>query len=144
MSRLELRQALRNYEQVRTLLPDDEQTRRGLVELNYRLNNPVEAVKELDGLLRMFAQQKRGDQIIGTLEQMVAAAPNDMALRSRLAAVYRQTNRRTDAIAQLDALGELQLEAGLYQDACATIKQIIGLQPTDMEQYRNLLAQLGC
>jgi len=144
MSRLDLRAALRNYEQVRGLDATDEAARRALVEIHYRLNNPVEAVKELDGLLRMFAQQKRGDQIINTLEQMVSNAPNDMALRSRLAAVYRQTNRRADAIAQLDALGELQLEAGLYQDACATIKQIMTLQPDDMEQYRNLLTQLGC
>ena len=45
---------------------------------------------------------------------------------------------------QLDALGELQLQAGLYQDACATINQIITLHPNDVEQYQNLLSQLGC
>jgi tetratricopeptide (TPR) repeat protein len=144
MSRLDLRGALRNYEQVRTLEPEDEATRKTMIDIHYRLNNPIEAVKELDGLLRAYAQQRRGDLIIGTLEQMVVSTPNDMAIRSRLAAVYRQTNRRMEAIAQLDALGELQLEAGLYQDACATIKQIMTLQPNDMEQYRNLLSQLGC
>ncbi len=144
MSRLDLRSALRNYEQIRTVDPDDEKARTSLVDLHYRLNNSVEAVKELDGLLRLFASQKRGDMILTTLEKMVADMPNDMALRSRMAAVYRQTNRRQDAIAQLDALGELQLEAGLYQEACASIKQIIALQPTDLEQYRNLLTQLGC
>jgi tetratricopeptide (TPR) repeat protein len=144
LSRLDLRQALRTYEQIRNLNPDDEKARRSLVDLNYRLNNSLDAVKELDGLLRLFAQQKRGDQIVGLLEQMVTNMPNDMALRSRLAAVYRQTNRRDDAIAQLDALGELQLEAGLYQDACATIKQILSLQPSDIEQYKSLLTQLGC
>jgi tetratricopeptide (TPR) repeat protein len=144
LSRLDLRQALRTYEQIRGAVPDDEKARRALVDLNYRLNNTLEAVKELDGLLRLLAQQKRGDQIVSTLEQMVANLPDDMALRSRLAAVYRQTNRRDDAIAQLDALGELQLQAGLYQDACATIKQIVALQPQDLEQYNNLLSQLGC
>lgn len=144
LSRLDLRQAQRTYEQIRTLLPNDERARRSLVDINYRLNNPVEAVKEMDGLLRIYAQSKRGDQIISTLEQFVANRPSDMALRSRLAAVYRQINRRPDAIAQLDALGELQLEAGLYQDACATIKLIIAMQPADTEQYRNLLTQLGC
>lgn len=143
-SRLDMRQAVRTYEQIRTILPDDEKARRQLVELNYRLNNTLEAVKELDGLLRLYAQQKRGDMIVSTLEQMVTDNPNDMALRSRLAAVYRQTKRNADAIAQLDALGELQLQAGLYQDACATIKQIISLQPADVEQYKNLLSQLGC
>jgi tetratricopeptide (TPR) repeat protein len=143
-SRLDVRQALRTYEQIRTIAPDDEKARRALVDLNYRLNNTLGAVKELDGLLRLYAQQKRGDLIVGILEQMVRQMPNDMALRSRLAAVYRQTNRREDAIAQLDALGELQLEAGLYQDACATIKQIVSLHPNDIEQYKNLLSQLGC
>jgi tetratricopeptide (TPR) repeat protein len=143
-SRLDMRQAIRTYEQIRTILPDDEKARRQLVELNYRLNNTLEAVKELDGLLRLYAQQKRGDMIVSTLEQMVTDNPNDMALRSRLAAVYRQTKRNADAIAQLDALGELQLQAGLYQDACTTIKQIISLQPADVEQYKNLLSQLGC
>jgi tetratricopeptide (TPR) repeat protein len=143
-SRLDMRQALRTYEQIRNIAPDDEKARRALVDLNYRLNNPLNAIKELDGLLRLYAQQKRGDQIVSMLEQMVTQMPNDMALRSRLAVVYRQTNRREDAIAQLDALGELQLEAGQYQDACATIKQIIALHPNDMEQYKNLLSQLGC
>jgi tetratricopeptide (TPR) repeat protein len=144
MSRLDIRQALRSYEQVRNLVPEDEAARRALIDINYRLNNNVEAIRELDGLLRLFAQQKRTDQIVGTLEQMVAATPNDMAIRSRMAAVYRQTQRKDDAIAQLDALGDLQLEAGLYQDACATINTIISLQPSDMDQYRNLLTQLGC
>ncbi len=144
MMRLDLRQALRNYEQVRTLLPEDDIARRSLVDLNFRLNNSIGAVNELDGLLRLFAQQKRGDQILATLEQMVNTYPKEMPLRMRLAAVYQQTKRRQDAITQLDALGEMQLEAGLYKDACVTIKQIINLQPTDTEQYRTLLAQLGC
>lgn len=144
MSRLDFRQALRSYEQVRNLAPEDEPARRALIDINYRLNNNLDAIKELDGLLRMFAQQKHTDQIVSTLEQMVTATPNDMAIRSRLAAVYRQLKRKDDAIAQLDALGDLQLEAGLYQDACATINTIISLQPVDLDQYRNLLTQLGC
>lgn len=143
-SRLDLRQALRTLEQIRTIDPTDERARRTLIDLNYRLNNPVEATKELDGLLRLYAQNKRGDQILSILEELVTRMPNDMALRSRLAAVYRQIKRTEDAIAQLDSLGELQLGAGLVQDACTTIKQIIALQPADSAPYRDLLAQLGC
>lgn len=144
MIRFDLRQALRTYEQIRAFAPEDERARRSLIDLNYRLNNPLEAIKELDGLLRIFAQQKRGDQIVSLLEELVTRMTNDMALRSRLAAVYRQIRRIPEAIAQLDALGELQLEAGLYQDACTTIRQIIQLGPNDNEQYRKLLAELGC
>ncbi|MBX3062835.1 MAG: tetratricopeptide repeat protein [Anaerolineae bacterium] len=144
MSRLDLRQAQRTYEQIRTLAPNDDNARKALVDIYYRLNNAIEATKELDALLRIYAQQRRGDQIITTLEGLVQQRPSDMALRSRMSAVYRQIGRKQDAISQLDALGELQLEAGLYQDACATIKLIIQLGPSEMEQYRTLLQQLGC
>ena len=144
MSRLDLRQAQRTYEQIRNLSPNDEKVRRNLVDIYYRLNNSLDATKELDQLLRLYAQKRQGDQILGMLETLVTQRPNDMALRNRLAAVYRQLGRKVDAIAQLDALGELQLEAGMYQDACVTIKSIITLGPEDTEQYRVLLQQLGC
>jgi tetratricopeptide (TPR) repeat protein len=144
LSRLDLRQALRNYEQIRGLSPEDERARRALVDIHYRLNNPVEAVKELDALFRYYAQNKRGDQIINMLEQLVTNTPNDMSLRSRLAAVYRSMKRIADAIAQYDALGELQLEAGMIPEACTTVKTILSLGPSNVEQYQSLLAQLGC
>ena len=144
LSRLDLRQALRTYEQIRTISPNDERARRALIDLNYRLNNGVEAIKELDGLLRVYAQGKRGDLIVSLLEEFVTRMPTDMALRSRLAAVYRQVKRIPDAVRQLDALGELQLNAGLLPDACATIKQIVVLQPNDSTAYRELLSQLNC
>jgi two-component SAPR family response regulator len=38
----------------------------------------------------------------------------------------------------------MQLEAGLYQEACVTIKQILALNPSDSTQYKTLLSQLGC
>lgn len=144
MYRLDLRQAQRTYEQIRQLQPEDDGARKALIDIYHRLNNAIEATKELDSLLRLYAQNKRGDQILATLESLVAGRPQDLGLRSRMAAVYRQVGRKQDAITQLDALGELQLEAGLYQDACATIKLIISLSSGDTEQYKTLLQQLGC
>lgn len=142
--RLDFRQAQKTYEQLRDLLPADDRPRRELVEVYFRLNNPIEAVRELDNLLRLYAQGKRGDQIVSTLEQLVESRPNEMALRQRIAAVYRQLNRRTDAITHLDALGEMQLDAGMYQEACTTIRQIVALNPPNLGQYQTLLQQLGC
>jgi len=66
-----------------------------------------------------------------------------MALRSRLAAVYRQTGNINKAVEQLDALTGLQLEAGLHNDALVTIRRIIGLNPARVEDYRRLLHQLS-
>ena len=143
VSVLDLRQAMRTYEQIRKLDPSDERARRMLVDLNYRLNDPISAVRELDGLLRVYARQHRAGQIIKVLEEQVTRYPQDMALRSRLAAVYRQTGNLPKAVEQLDSLAELQLEAGLHNDALVTIRRIIALNPPQVNDYRRLLKQLS-
>lgn len=143
VNRLDLRQAMRTYEQIRRLAPEDERARRALVDLNYRLNDAMSAVRELDGLLRLYARQRKAAQIIRVLEELVTRYPKDMALRSRLAAVYRQMGNLEKAVEQLDELAELQLEAGLHNDAIVTIRQIIALNPPQVEDYRRLLQQLS-
>jgi tetratricopeptide (TPR) repeat protein len=140
VSKLDLRQAMRTYEQIRKLDAEDERARRALVDLAYRLNDPISAVQELDGLLRVYAKQRKAGQIIRVLEELVTRFPEDMALRSRLAAVYRQTGNNEKSIEQLDQLAELQLEAGLHSDA---IVRIIEMNPPRLDDYKRLLQQLS-
>lgn len=141
--RLDLRRALKTYEEIIQIAPEDERAYRMLVEINFRQGNSVEAVRRLDKLLGIYARQKQVNRILQVLEEMVAIYPNDMGLRSRLASVYRQLGRIADALHQLDVLGELQLDAGLNKDAANTIRQIISLNPDRLDEYRKLLSQLG-
>jgi tetratricopeptide (TPR) repeat protein len=141
--RLDMRRAQKIYEEIIQIAPDDERAHRMLVDIHYRQNNPIEAIKKLDTLLGIYAKAKQPNRITKLLEELVTTYPSDTGLRSRLAAIYRQLKRNADSIKQLDALGELQLEAGLHQDAISTIRQIIALNPDGIEDYRRLLAQLG-
>lgn len=141
--RLDMRKAQKTYEEIIALNPDDERAHRMLLDLNYRQGNAVEAIRRLDKLLGVYARQKQVSRITQTLEELVTLYPNDTGLRSRLASIYRQLGRVNDAIVQLDALGELQLEAGLNKDAANTIRQIIALNPGHADEYRKLLTQLG-
>jgi tetratricopeptide (TPR) repeat protein len=141
--RLDLRRAQKTYEEIIQLAPEDERANRMLVDLNYRQGNQVEAIRRLDRLLSVYARQKQVNRITQLLEEMVTLYPSDTGLRSRLASIYRQLGRKMDAIIQLDALGELQLEAGMHKDAANTIRQIINMNPEHIEDYRKLLAQLG-
>lgn len=141
--RLDMRRALKTYEEIIQIAPEDERAYRMLVDINFRQGNSVEAVRRLDKLLGIYARQKQVNRILQLLEELVAIYPNDMGLRSRLASVYRQLGRIADAIRQLDALGELQLDAGLNKDAANTIRQIVGLNPDHLDDYRKLLSQLG-
>ncbi|MFC1961082.1 tetratricopeptide repeat protein, partial [Chloroflexota bacterium] len=143
VTRMDLRQALRIYQQIKTMAPQDERARKALLDLNYRLNNRVDAIKELDELMRLYAQQQRSDLITQVLEEQVAMYPDEMALRSRLAALYAHVGRTDAAVGQLDALGELQLDAGMHSDAANTIRQIIALNPPGIEDYKQLLSTLG-
>ncbi len=141
--RLDMRRALKTYEEIIEIAPDDERAYRMLVDIYFRQGNAVEAVRRLDRLLGIYARQRQINRILQLLEELVAVYPNDTGLRSRLASVYRQLGRIPDAIRQMDALGELQLDAGMNADAAHTIRQIIEMNPDHIEDYRRLLAQLG-
>ncbi|GAB4520484.1 MAG: hypothetical protein OHK0046_30830 [Anaerolineae bacterium] len=141
--RLDTRRAIKTYEEIVELMPEDERAFRMLVDLNYSQNNTVEAVKHLDKLLGVYAKKKQPGKIVQVLEDLVKLYANDTAIRKRLAGIYSQLNRKQEAIEQLDVLGELQLEAGVHNEARNTIRQIIKLEPDNVDDYKRLLAQLG-
>lgn len=72
----------------------------------------------------------------------VSAAPHDPRPRSRLAQMLLDTGDTEKALEELDVLGDLQLQRGLREEAKATIRQIIALEPPDVEGYQQLLEQL--
>lgn len=144
MTRLEVRGAFRNYENIKNLNPSDEKARRMLIELNFRLSDPTAAIRELDTLLQHYAKERNGRAILELLEGWVEKRPNDEGIRSRLAAVYQQIKRNKEALEQLNALLELQLNNGRHADACQTLKRILPLQPPQQQHYLNLMQQLGC
>lgn len=74
--------------------------------------------------------------------QAVAAAPQDARARQRLAGMYLAMSQNDKALEELDVLGDLQLQKGLKEEARATIRQIIALNPPDIEGYEQLLSQL--
>lgn len=144
ITRLDNRAALRAYENIKNLQPDDEKAREMLIDLNYRLGDPAAAVKEMDALLQVYAKQRKGSAILRLLESWVARRGNDESIRSRLAAVYTSIQQPANALQQYNAVLELQLKAGRHSDACQTIKRVMALKPENPQQYLNLAKQLGC
>lgn len=140
--RLNTRQVQKVYEEILELIPDDERALRGLIDIHYHQGNNIEAVKRLDALLGVYAAKGTVNKILSLLHELVDTHPRDMALRARLASIYRKLGDAQQAIEHLDALGELQLEAGMNKEAVNTIRQIIALKPERVEDYKRLLAQL--
>ena len=140
--RLNWRRALQYYERINQMLPGDTGAARTVVDLYYQLGEPRKAVQALDDYIRHCI--KRGDvrQVARVLAEQVQRHPQEIPLRQRLAEVYRQQGREQEAITQLDALGELLLDAGRTGEAAAAIQMIIEMNPPDVDGYRELLTQL--
>jgi tetratricopeptide (TPR) repeat protein len=143
MQRVDWRRSVQDYEQIKAIIPDDDKARLTLVELRFKINDAPRAIKELDELLVMYNNSGRAAKIIPTLEEQVSAHPNEMGLRMRLGRAYLGAGLTTQAVEQLDALGDLQLQAGLNKEAAATIRGIIALNPPNVAQYRQILSQLS-
>ncbi len=141
--RLATRKAQKVYESIVEIMPTDEKALRALVDIYFQQGKQVEAIRSLDQLLGIYAKRKQINRIVQSLEELVKHYPNETGLRSRLARIYSRLGRKREAIEQLDALGELQLEAGLHKDAIQTIRQIIALKPEHVEAYKRLLSELG-
>jgi tetratricopeptide (TPR) repeat protein len=141
MQRLEWKQALRVYEQIRTLQPDEAQARTHLVELNLRLGQPAQAQAELVSYMEHLESAKNNDQAIPYLEKLVEENEHAL-LRRELAVQYHKAGRTEEAISLLDAVGDQLMESGDKDGVREVVAQILSMNPPNAEDYRNLLAQL--
>lgn len=142
MQSLDWRNALRVFEQIRTLQPDDEKARSMLVDLNYRLNQPAQALSELDNYLSHLLETAQHEKALEAMTNLINENPDQAALHRRLAEIYRQYGRINEAIDQLDITGDLYLQAGNKAGAIESIMAILALNPPNANQYQQVLAKL--
>jgi len=143
VQRIRWKRAVAIYEKIRELSPGDEEARLRLVDLRYRLGQEDIALTELDSLIVHYGKEREFQKITKTLRELVDSRPQDIPLRSRLSRIYVEAGMQQEAIAELDTLGELQLEAGLKRDTINTLRTIISLKPKHKEGYTQLLQELG-
>lgn len=142
LQRLDWRQALLAYRELRELDPDDERIALTLVDLYYKVGLPNNAINLLDQYLMQMVRTGRSNKVIAILEDLVQQRPFDANLAERLYRLYVQRKQRQAAIDLLDSLGEAQLEAGDAEGAIKTLERIIKLNPPDKASYQQLLQQL--
>jgi len=143
MQRLDWKQAVRVYEQIRTLRPDDQGSRKQLIELYMRMGQQQQAVAELESFMSYLDSNNKTSDSIPFLEDMIKEHEDQIIYKRTLAEQLNRLGRKDEAIAQLDALGESLMQAGKKQDAIAVINQILLMAPPNAEDYRQLLAQIG-
>lgn len=139
---LDWRQALRVLEQIRTLQPDDAEARSQIIQLSFRLGQEQQALAELDNYIGFLNSNNQVARALQFLEGLAAEYPERIPVRRRLADAYRSIGRISDAVFQLDAIGEMLLQANERAAAIQTIETIIALDPPNKIEYVQLLGQL--
>ena len=134
--------ATTSFEELLTINNEDERTQRQLIDLYYKQNKTSKAVSMLNNLLARY-QKQDPLEALNLLRDLASIYSEDMYLRQQLAAAYAQNGMNREAIIEYDALGEMQLENGLRDQARQTVQAIINLGPDDVEGYRRLLAQIS-
>jgi tetratricopeptide (TPR) repeat protein len=142
MQRLDWKQAIRVYEQIRTLRADDETARRNLIVLSLRLGQIAQASAELESYISYLQTSNQEARMVPFIEELLEERPDDMILIRALAQAYQKAGRVEDAVAKLDTMAESLLNEGKKEDALVIINQILLMNPPNAEQYRQLLMNL--
>jgi tetratricopeptide (TPR) repeat protein len=142
MQRMDWRQALRMYDQIRKLEPGDDTARSNLIQLNLRMGQEDQAIGELDNYLAYLHREGRLEQGLKDVEDLVVVYPKNTILLQRLAELYSQLGQSTEAVKVWDQVGETFLKDGDQVGAIKALQSIITLNPPNVEDYERLLKDL--
>jgi tetratricopeptide (TPR) repeat protein len=142
MQRLDWQSAIRDYEKILRIAPDDERAHLGLIRLYPRTGRPQRGINMLDNLLKGYLKSRKAQKALSIMEELVQDAPENIALRGRIAQLSLNMGLRDKAMQHLDILGDLQLEAGDKEGAARTIETIISLNPPNADAYANLYREM--
>ena len=142
MQRVDWRQAIRVYRRIKHVDQEDDKARQYLIDLFFKLEQPDQALQELDELIELYKGRREPRKLLSTLQEIVNGRPRELSLHMRMAKLYLDLKMKREAIAELDVVGEIQLETGMTREAVRTIQAIIRLGPDNIQGYRQLLAQL--
>jgi tetratricopeptide (TPR) repeat protein len=142
MQRINLRQALRVYEQIRSIQPDNPSVRSQIVSLNFRLGLESAGMKELDEYLVFLETSGRRQDAIQFINDLLIDHSKLIDLRRRLADLYLRNNQTIEAVTQLDAAADALLTSGKHYEAINLLETIITLNPPNTQEYRTALENL--
>ncbi len=142
MQRLDWKQALRSFEQIRTIDPGDNKARANLIDLNLRMGQDTTALAELDSFIAYLETTGQQRRVIPFMEELVQERSDYLELHQRLAELYRQAGRIQEAVVEFDRVGDLLMDAGNRTGTIAVIQTIISLNPPNIQDYRSVLEKL--
>jgi tetratricopeptide (TPR) repeat protein len=142
IQRLDWDSAIVTYQEIIALSPRNQKASSALVDLNYRLGKQDAAEKEISRFVAIFDPMKESEPIGQYLLSLKKEIPGQDFIIRQLVSLFLHLGQKDLAVSELDGLGELLLENGRRDAAVEVIREIINLEPANVEEYRKLLGQL--
>ena len=143
MQRLDWRSALDTNERLRNLSPNDEETRRNLVQLNLRLGEITKAGKELDDYLAYLSEKSELGEVVKFLQRLTEENSSFAMAHRRLAEHYQTNGDDENAIAIWHEAARMLDEAGDKEGAKVALRAILSMNPADPKLYQQQLQKLS-
>ncbi|MFC2063939.1 tetratricopeptide repeat protein [Chloroflexota bacterium] len=142
MQRLDLRQACRIYEQIKTINPDDPGTRSAIIDLYIRLGKKSQADAEIGNYVVQLSSQNKRKEAAKFLENLLTIHPEEEILVRHLAEEYRLAGDVDRAVGLLKELKNIFEKADNKHGAIQVLETIISLVPQDKDRYQIMINNL--
>jgi tetratricopeptide (TPR) repeat protein len=142
MQRLDWRQALRIFEQLRSLQPEDATSRMQIININLRLGQQSAALKEIDDYVKTLEEMQKTKEVVIFLKDLINEYPEQTDIRKRLMEAFIRYGHTSKAIQQMDKLADQLLDKGEKWEAIEMVEAIIAMNPPNSNQYKLLLQQI--
>ncbi len=142
MQRLDWRQALRIFEQLRSLQPEDSASRMQIININLRLGQKSAALKEIDDYVKTLEEMQKTKEVVVFLNELIKEYPEQTDIRKRLMEAFIRYGHTSKAIQQMDKLADQLLDKGDKWEAIEMVEAIIAMNPPNSNQYKLLLQQI--
>lgn len=142
MQRLDWRQALRIFEQLRSLQPEDVSSRLQIININLRLGQKSAALKEIDDYVKTLEEMQKTKEVVSFLNELIKEYPDQTDIRKRLMDAFIRYGHTSKAIQQMDKLADQLLDKGEKWEAIEMVEAIIAMNPPNSNQYKLLLQQI--
>lgn len=142
MQRLDWRQALRIFEQLRSLQPEEASSRMQIININMRLGQQPAAMKEIDNYVKTLEEMQKTKEVVSFLNELIKEYPDNTDIRKRLMDAFIRYGHTSKAIQQMDKLADMLLDKGEKWEAIEMVEAIIAMNPPNSNQYKMLLQQI--
>ena len=143
VQRLDWRNAIRMYEQLRSMQPEEPTARVKLIELNIRLGQANVALNEADGYIGFLRNTGQKELSLSFMREMTKEHPEIMEFHQKYADFLIKDEKIPEAVKELDLIAKTQVNAGNKAAGIKTLKAIVELKPKNISEYQNAIDKLS-